>query len=131
MSAIITCHVGIAGLPTFVIRLRVLFLYVAPGCRFDAPVLAIAGGFACRHFGASLVPEPVAPFRPPASRNVLCGIEPAIGVGPGCTTDPMTALVFRRGIDYASDVPAGTEYEGRVVGKEVGRRVCGGPRHEG
>src|SRR6266849_1659836 len=130
MSAIANATSRPEGLPTFVIRLRVLLLYEASGGRFDPLVLAIADGFSRRHLGACFVPEPVAPFRPPASRHALRSLEPAIGVGPGRAANPVIALVLRRGVDYPGDVPAGTEHEGRVVGEQFSGGVRGVPRDD-
>src|SRR6266446_6188758 len=107
----------------------VLLLHVTSRCRLDALVLAAAGGLGRRSLGSCLAPKPAAPLRPPASGHALRSLEPAIGIGSRPPTNPIVALVLRRGIDHAGDVTAGTENEGRII-EQLGRSVCGAPWHD-
>ena len=81
-------------------------------------------------FAGLVLREPFAPFRPPTPRYVLRGLEPAVRIGAGRAADPMIAFVLGRGIDNPRNVPAGTEDEGRVVGKQLGRGVGRSPRND-
>ena len=74
--------------------------------------------------------QPRVPGRPPAARDLLRAVEPALRLGVQRLVRPVVALVLRRRVDHTGDVAARAEDERDVVRQQLRAGVRRLPRHD-